>query len=235
MFKAYLHFIRNPQESQNTPQKDSLLKITGNYLLFVLSVLSVIAVLFLLISLWDTDFDRLRKSSIHPFGENTGTYLLLVLIFAPIVEELGFRLGLKLRKIFLSVSFSVQTVYLLLIVNAIDSLGFLGNFLLILGICPIMFLFITDNLMQCIRKNYRWFVYYNILLFGLIHIPNYNYISYTDYFYVPLLLLPQLLTASYFSYARLKYNILTTIYLHFLTNLMGSAHLLTLYILQFFE
>jgi hypothetical protein len=143
--------------------------------------------------------------------------ITLGLLIAPIFEELLMRLNLVFSKrnliIFLNTCFGLAIFFF-----------FKGsNFKLILFIIfLIVFLIILINFANCksfIIRNYRFFFYFTAILFGLLHIFNFNGITLSNIIWTPLIVIPQIIMGFLLGYFRITYGFIYAVICHSLINL----------------
>jgi len=136
---------------------------------------------------------------------------------ASLVEELTFRIGLKVARfnmaiylgfnlmVILQISgFIEQTLLIRLILISFTSLGF--------------FLFLKDKHLSFFKNNFTIFLYFNIIYFSLIHLGNYSFSHFSQYVFAPILILPHFFLGIYLSYSRLKFGFCYSLFIHFSHN-----------------
>jgi membrane protease YdiL (CAAX protease family) len=155
--------------------------------------------------------------------ENLWIYFLLVVIISPIMEEVIFRLSLFFDPVYLALSFSTLSA---LIVNKVTNE--------ILALITFIFVFILVNRLAYIfkrtfhsfwNKNFKYIFYFLSILFGLVHITNYNFTESSQYFVVIILIIPQLAIGLILSYTRVYYakGFLICILFHIIMNLVSTS------------
>jgi len=139
--------------------------------------------------------------------------ILLFSVLAPLLEELAFRLGLKLTKTNISIGLGVQAIIILQLCGVINNPIYIR--LIWMGIASlILYLLLKTKHISLLKKKYAFFLYYNILLFSIFHISNYTYASYTHYFFIPFLVSLHIVFGTYLSYARMKYGFSFALFIH---------------------
>ena len=153
--------------------------------------------------------------------------LLLVTVIGPILEELAFRLYLTTQRtyFFFGLNFFVYYIWQFFggIFNLKDSFVFNspGIFFVIAAIfaftttCNI---FVSTRFLESIvTRFFNQFVYSSGIIFGLIHITNYE--NYQKYFYlIPILVLPQIFVSFIFAFVRTKFSFWWSFISHTLYN-----------------
>lgn len=143
--------------------------------------------------------------------------IVLGLMIAPIFEELLMRLNLVFNKrnliVFLITCFGLAIYFF-----------FKGrNLKLILFVVILLvFLIILINFTHCklfIIRNYRFFFYFTAILFGLLHIFNFNGITLSNIVWTPLIVIPQIIMGFLLGYFRVTYGFIYAVICHSLINL----------------
>lgn len=146
--------------------------------------------------------------------------LWFLIIFPPIIEELGFRLPLKRdrRNLYISVAF---------IAFVSSKLVFSGGLYTELLLQRIIFAVITsvvvnltlDKLLPNIR--FEIFFYFTAILFAVLHIVNYTHLELDaiQWLYVICYAIAKLPGSILYGYARMKHGVLFCIVIHIINNL----------------
>jgi len=144
--------------------------------------------------------------------------LLLSSIYAPIVEELAFRLPIKFSKrnlIIASISLSLISLRIFL------QLDYLYSLVISFTIGVLLYYIIQDKLIKLIStfwsKNKLVIFYSLLMIFSLYHLKKYE-ITTDLLIFSPIILLPRILSAIVYSYVRLSSGIITAIVIHALNN-----------------
>jgi hypothetical protein len=140
----------------------------------------------------------------------------------PIIEELIFRLPLKISKINLATSFS-------LIIFLVLNKWYFSNIYLALSFSFVLFLLLyisissessfLDRLTLSFTKHFWRFFYFQALIFGFLHLT--NYIVDIRYFYLfPFIVISYISKGCLFGYLRIRftYGIYLCIASHILVN-----------------
>ncbi len=147
-------------------------------------------------------------------------------VFAPIIEELIFRLCLKFTKLNFSVMIS-SMVFLMLNMFFELSKTHVGLFSLLLGI--ILYLIIADRVLLILNnfwmQNRVLILYCLLLSFSYLHLANYDSITLKLILLSPIILLTKFVGGFIMSYARLKIGIISSIVLHVLNNSIAFVFL----------
>lgn len=209
--------------------KEKVIDMIG---LFVLKM-ACIVLLALLMGLISTVHDpvNLSKSNMH---ERFSPLLLLLVggFILPTVEEVCFRLSLRFKPIYLSLTLTVITYYILTkgvygtSISMVDE-----SFMLRIGTSLFVGLFcfpllkvrsVRTNLEKFLKANFRWFYYSTCLIFAWIHIFNYE-LSVANLLLLPLITSPQLLSSIIYGYARVAFGFQYPLLFHVTNNLIGLS------------
>ena len=200
------YFIKKPVELKQVriPLK---VKIGTCLALFIIQIPPLLGLSALLggleiLGLWEDDMHRLQKI----FQEmKPGLIFFFAVIIAPFLEEVMFRLILKLRSNFL-ILWPLQLLILLQVNNKINLLKTIRNFW---------------------NKFYGWIFYLISIAFGLIHILNFEP-SLNIYLLAPILVAPQIVIGINLGYLRIRFGLIWSILFHaFHNGILLSIALLT--------
>lgn len=212
----YILFLKNPSIDLKKIETKGSFNKYKQFLFFDLRLFLLYIFLVGIISLLSEDFKSVfQTKTISEYP----TYIkfLIYIFIAPIIEETAFRLGLKVNKINIAISLGFQLILLLVIFNVIQyQLWF--RVLLVLPTIAIFYFLINIAFLNFLKNHFNYFVYYNILMFGILHTSNFTFSSFHQYFFIPVLIFSQLAGGAYYSYARIKYDFSTAIFFHILHN-----------------
>lgn len=163
--------------------------------------------------------------------------LLLVAFIGPFLEELAFRLYFTTVRSYFFFGLNFFIYYIWEFIGAIFNLKqtFLYSAESIYLIIAIIFALTTTCSLTvpatCLKKNvtkyFNAFVYSTGIIFGLIHITNYE--NYQKYFYlIPILVLPQIFVSFVFAFVRTKLNIFWSLISHSMYNFALAIPLFSL-------
>lgn len=126
-------------------------------------------------------------------------------LLLPVIEELIFRLPLKISRINLVVSL---TIIVFLIVNKINTYASVLISILLFGFMLLMlkreskFMNMADIFYS---KYFYQIFYFQALLFGFLHLMNYN-LDIRLFYLFPIFVINYILTGCYLGYVRVRYN-----------------------------
>lgn len=213
----FYRFLRHPFYSVNVPsQAHPLRDILRLYALALVLVLPLAIMVGLLAE---------KLSNSHAISEMADQPLLIftmAVVIAPLLEEVLFRLPLRYTPanltfpLFLWLLIILGTLASAKVVSAITMLPLLC--LTFLG-CVFLRVWLKEKMpAKPIHKHYEkwigWFFYGSTIIFGLIHIPNYQLINDSALLLAPLLVTPQLLLGIFFAFVRLRYGFWWGVFTH---------------------
>ena len=135
------------------------------------------------------------------------------MLVAPILEELAFRLGLKINKLNIAITIGIQLIIFLKIFQVINY-SLLLRFISMLICSVILYFIINRNILSFFKSKQNIFIYYNIIVFGLLHAFNYSYQEFSHYLFIPFLVSVQLILGVYLSFVRIKYGFILCLLMH---------------------
>jgi membrane protease YdiL (CAAX protease family) len=155
--------------------------------------------------------------------EHLWIYFILIVILSPIIEEVIFRLSLVFDPIYFALSTS--TLIAVIIYKVSNSILFIISFFLLFFIINRLALIFRLGFLLFWKKNTKYIFYLFSLLFGLVHISNYQFFEVSQYFIVPILIFPQLAIGFLLSFTRLYYEngFFVCILFHILMNLISVS------------
>lgn len=231
LLKQLISFIKNP-ELQPDRKKSIRMKVYDTIGLFVLKVffLVILALFMALVSPW---FDPENISKSNMVDRYEFPILLLVGGFIlPLVEEVCFRLSLRFRPIYLSLTSLVICYYLLTKLAFHTSISMVDeSFLLRVLVSFSIGLFsypifahkkVKFSLAYFWQMNVRWIYYISCLSFAFIHIFNYE-LTLINLLLLPLITLPQLMSAIINGYTRLAFGFQYPLLFHITNNLIAIS------------
>ncbi len=196
-------------------EKYSLYKIVSSFILFDIILILINGVLFGFVGLIYDDFHSLIKSN---STLATSIYMTLkIMILAPLIEELGFRLSLIISRFAVSISLGIQVGIILQLVFNLEN-HLLIRFFIMLAFASIFYLTLNKRIISLIKKKHRQYIYYNILFFGFLHIINYELSSIIHYFLIPILVFQNVFFGAYLSFLRMGYGFKIALLMHLIHN-----------------
>jgi len=159
---------------------------------------------------------NLNRTRLESFSEFA--ILLLASLYAPILEELAFRLPLKFSKWNLTLaSIGISITFC----RILAELKYEYSLILSIGIGTVVYLILNErivkNLSEFWSKN-KLLIFYSLLLtFSFLHLKNYK-LTTELLIFSPIFILPRILGGILFSYIRLNSGIIIAILFHSFNN-----------------
>lgn len=228
LFKEILNFIKNPTNEKNRT-KSTKQKIYDTIGLLILKMLFMIPVVLFFAVVYDPE--NIQKGNMSE--RFTPIVLLLVgVVILPFLEEALFRLSLIFKPIYLALASSVFFYYILtkLVfytkISSVDESFFIRVAVSTsLGIV-LYFIFniksIKNELIIFWSNNFRGIYYIACLVFAWLHYSKYE-LNWTNTLLLPILTLPQLMSAIIYGYIRVSFGFRYPLLLHMSNNLIGFS------------
>jgi hypothetical protein len=140
--------------------------------------------------------------------------IFYILLIAPIIEEIIFRLPLNLRKLNLYIGFSLY-YFLRIGVEFYD--GNLHNYYFHVKILVLvgLWFFIYKIKLSFLKAHYCLYFYLLVALFAAIHVVNFiDFLPEKYYVFIPLLVMPQFIMGVFAGFVRIKLGFIWSIPLH---------------------
>lgn len=171
-------------------------------------------------------------------------YLLvffMVVIWAPISEELGFRLWLRFSPINWALGLGFLAMFLVSFpilpfipeeFFTLDSAeGLARTALLVFAVSSIVYLLLGIDVVKNLtkdffEKNFKFFFYFLAIVFAALHVTNYDVDLREIWYFAPILVFPQLFLSFTISFIRMQYGFSWAIVTHALNNFVAITPLL---------
>ena len=229
LFKELAQFIKNPRFVLNT-EKSTRIKIYDTVGLFVLKIffLIALAMVMALISPW-FDPENITKSNMSE-RFSIPMFLLVGGFILPLLEEVCFRLSIRFKPLHLALTLAVVCYYLLTKAVYATSFSMIDESFVIRAFSSLAFGFIV-YLISSIQKvkfslayfwqmNVKWIYYISCASFAWVHIFNYE-LSLVNLILLPIITLPQLMSALINGYTRLAFGFQYPLLFHFTNNVIA--------------
>jgi membrane protease YdiL (CAAX protease family) len=178
----------------------------------------------LIINLIDLDFNNYveinRKRTWDKFSKiNNFFYIVLI---GPLIEEIIHRKWLDFKK--KSFYFSIIIITILGVKSYFFNSSYYYLYFIVSLLMFLVIFFTDDRKLKLYGKQYfKSFFYISCFLFSLIHISNYSsFLISNEYFFIPLLILPQFVMGLFFGFFRVKYGFLWGFFSHAIMNLPAT-------------
>lgn len=225
LFKEIVKFIKKPHNNADV-EKPIKIKVYDTIGLYFLKLIFLIPVVLFFALVYD-------PKNIQSVGMSERfspiVFLLVGGIILPFVEEIGFRLSLKFKPIYLALSSSVFVYYFLTKaifhtkISMIDESFLIRvSISLLLGIIlfPILNIeSIKKRLTSFWSNHFPTIFYLSCIIFAWMHITKYE-ITVVNVLLLPILTIPQLLSAVIYGYTRVSFGFKYPLILHMTMNLI---------------
>lgn len=208
--------------------------IGGTWTIFVIKVVLTIIVGIVVALLYDpVNQTKLNWLEIY----TTGTIFLLSMIILPSLEEIAFRLSLKFRPIYVSLTLGVLAYYVITKGVYQTKLSTIDTHFVIRLLISVLTMLISlviiassskikNGLERFWQTNFKWVFYFFCITFSLLHILNYE-LNLKHLLLLPLITLPKLVSALTYGYVRMHYGFIYSLGLHMFWN--GLAFIQIIY------
>lgn len=195
-YTDFLAFLKHPSEQPDPIQK----RQQKAKRLFSLLIIDMAAMIILMPIMYGVEKLGLIDSEKHEITKLMNQYpisiiILLVVVIIPFIEELIFRLYLRFKY-----NYIAQSILLVSSVTGAQNKSKLEIFL--------------KNFWS---KNFKAIFYLSAILFGYVHLFNYEY-STTILLLSPILIAPQVIIGLFLGYLRMKYNLVLGYFMHAIHN-----------------
>ncbi|WP_430409389.1 hypothetical protein [Kordia sp.] len=161
---------------------------------------------------------------------STSTIFLLSIIILPLLEEVAFRLSLRFKTVYITLTFGVFMYYVFSKLIYQTQLSNIDNHFgtrIIISILAILVAYvivsqpkIKKQLNIFWKTRFTWIFYFFCITFAWIHIFNYE-INLKHLLLLPLITLPKLVSAMTYGYIRMHYGFKYSLGLHMCWNSIG--------------
>jgi len=159
--------------------------------------------------------------------ETSGFFIIIgIIVLAPIIEEVFFRLWLK--------PLYINYLLLLFILVCVVVLSFLKKQFLVTGITGFLIIALTfllagkkiKAIQRFVLKYFKYLFFLSALMFGLVHLFNIEHLSIVALVVSPVLILPQFVAGLFLGFIRMKFGIFYSILFHSLINIFPALMML---------
>ena len=223
--KQIYHFVLHPKDHPQTLRTTE--KIKGTWTVFAVKMAAAI-ILGIALRIFH---DPVNQTTTRHSEELSPLEMILIgVLILPILEEVAFRLSLRFKPINLALSTSVFSYYILSKVVCQTRLSdvsdhfkervFISIFVFALSYLCYQLPIVSKALISFWERNFRWVLYSFCIYFAAAHIFNYE-LTLTTILFMPLIILPKLISALCYGYIRINYGFVYSITLHLSWNLIG--------------
>jgi hypothetical protein len=226
IFKEIVSFIVNPKIEKNL-EKSVKFKIYDTIGLYFLKLIFLIPVVLFFAIVYDPE--NIQKGNMSERFTPL-IFLLVGGVILPFVEEVAFRLSLRFKPIYLALSSSVLCYNILTKfvfhtkISAIDE-SFLVRIIISFFLGIVLYSVInikslSEKLIKFWNIHFRSIYYISCVFFAWMHISKYE-LNWTNILLLPILTLPQLMSALIYGYIRVSFGFQYPLFFHMSNNLIG--------------
>lgn len=212
--KELIRYIVNPIcISEEKHEKSISVKLVHTFQFAIINIILSLA-MFKIILLAD-------QNGIIKYGGIGNNALALSTLYLPLIEEIIFRLYLKLNRLHLFISIEFFVFFFSSKILNFDTLP-IDNVLLIklslmIAVFLILYLFRNIKIKKISIKYFRYIYYTSAIIFGFAHLVNHDLIL-KNILFLPLLTLPQIVGGLITGYFRITYGFFWSTLLHYFHN-----------------
>jgi len=209
IFLSFWNFLKSPFADirSDAPFSEKLKTFIS---LFLLEIILVSAVMLIFKVLTDNGLFPRQNNKVFIFIKHISSWfaLIMIVLISPLVEEVFFRLHLRVKRKYITLNLIIVISGLLLIILSLGSttdfrISVLCTACIALIIYYIWKSKINQVLLNVFRNKFIWIFYVTATLFALAHITNYK-LNTATLLVLPILVFPQFLMGLFFGYTRLK-------------------------------
>lgn len=228
-------FLKRPRAFVTVRNDTFISRIKEFFLTVILMYLTLFIITFFLKCIdyclnyyFDFSFYKtINSQQLKSFKNFSFFYIVLI---APLIEEIIFRLPLSLKKEHIIISLSLlTTIFFGGNVAKWGQIEIIVFFKIIFFILLIIYIFYKINLSHLtnIKENYfKYFFYVLTIFFGLLHVTNFlKYIPNNFKLLSILFIIPQIVLAFFSGYMRIKNGFFWSVLMHIIFNLPSAIML----------
>ena len=202
--RDFITFLKNPSSGEyyEINSVSSFLKLVWKSFFVLMGIDIIIGILIVIPLRYFNLYPSLNEFKFTPVN------ILKITIISPVIEELIFRLPLRISKINLAVSFS-------LIIFLVLKRWCFFNIYLSLSCSSILFfslylyfrkgINIYYKLSFFLTHHFRQFFYFMALVFGILHLTNYR-VDFRYFYLFPFFAINYLVSGFFWGYLRVRYT-----------------------------
>ncbi|MEM9136031.1 MAG: CPBP family glutamic-type intramembrane protease [Cyanobacteria bacterium P01_F01_bin.42] len=225
LLEDYFQFLKRPDTVRSSGDSRAILAKIWRLYTVHLILITLIALVIQVLSTWIISISENKLGSILD-SVTTAQFLFMAVVFAPLIEEVLFRLPLRFSRLNLGlplviVMFSLSSIAVGLIPVPLTGVSWLVLFALgtLLGAAVISRLDRKGG-SRLFSQHLRGLTYVSAIVFGSVHIMNYPQSAWVV---MPILVLPQTILGFLLVYVRIRFGFLWAVYTHALHNLLVSS------------
>ncbi|MDC8005305.1 hypothetical protein POV27_14680 [Aureisphaera galaxeae] len=228
LFNEIFSFIKSPHNEENL-EKSTKAKVYDTIGLYILKLILLIPVVLFFALVYDPE----NVQSVSMAERFSPMLLLLVGAFIlPLLEETAFRLSLRFRPLYFVLSSIVFTYYILTKavfftkMSAVDE-SFVTRVAISVLVGVVLFPIVNlktvkDKLIEFWTLHFQSIYYVSCVIFAWAHITKYE-LNLTNVLLLPILTLPQLMSALIYGYMRVSFGFMYPLLFHVGTNFLAIS------------
>jgi hypothetical protein len=198
MIKHFIHFLNDP-EYVNIPISINIFNSIALILKSILIYIGFIILSSILVILPILILD------LAPNRIEVNLSVFTVVIMAPVIEELAFRLPLRYSPKNIFIAIGTMLFLFLNTFNVYISL-FLGSLIALIPFMKIISINTFKQIKKYYIKFYKFIFYFLALSFGLLHLTTFNDLNIIQFGIAPLFVINQIFIGLFLSYTRANYE-----------------------------
>jgi hypothetical protein len=226
----FFHFLQSPQYQFIERKKTHILRTSVKIYLVTLLFVGLVDLINITVlkAFLTLPIDNTLEIPVK-LKEHLWNYFILLVFLAPILEEIIFRLSLIFNPT--NISLSLATVIGLLVNKVSNAMTAIAVSLILFFLIYRLCLIYRTNLITFWNKKFKYIFYCFPIIFGLVHLSNYNFVEESQYLIAPLLIFPQLAIGFILSFTRLYFEkgFVMCLIIHILMNMISVS----VYLIQY--
>ncbi len=223
MIKSFIEYLKNPV-STDDPEIFTFkiyfkLIVLGYLLVFMSSIfVAIIRTFNVLPHYFNPKIDSLK-------GMDSIYFFLFVVLVGPLIEEILCRLNLKITKLNIAVFLAVfiPVITKIIFFSEFHRYFYLSSIPLFFGIYYAInrFSFPLDEIENFVKSKFKYVFHLSAIVFGMIHLTNYDTIYWWMIVIIPLLTAPYISMGYLFGFVRMKYGFVNGFLMHSTVNFIS--------------
>lgn len=226
LLRDLLQFIRKPSQLMLL-SKSTKFKIYDTIGLFILKMVFLIPLILFFALVYDP-----KNQTGASMADRFSPLILLLVggLILPVLEEVCFRLSLRFKPVYLALSSGVLLYYILTKAVYHTKISAIDDTFMMRMLPAMMFSFILlsifnlkkvkARLAMFWRIHFRTIYYLSCVLFAAVHVFKYE-LTWLNIALLPLLTLPQLMSALIYGYTRISFGFQYPLLFHMSTNVLA--------------
>ena len=220
----FLSFLTAPRPDRSDRKHISIVNMVSLFALIFISNIVLLGMIVQVLGIEQLD----HKLDDVLLEKGQFFIIMAAVVGAPLMEEFLFRYPLRYHKAtFFLLSMSV--IYIM-IESFNLNIHVMLNLIIVLFATGLLTLVVMDRAQEWWKKVYvrqfPFIFYYIVALFAFLHIYNFD-VNTINWYYAPLMVVPQFILGIYLGYVRLRNNIWSSILIHAINNIIPMILFLT--------